>query len=643
MPVLLTNGESASADVGWTAPDHSYVAGVIRFDFAVCAESLATNIAEIFYAEWTDGGETFYDGLAWNGSAWVSLFGFDVSALPALTVGSHTLEIKFDTSTKTFIYRYDGVEFDLSSQYAVAVTGTDLWVNVIEVGQLFAPPGQKVYFFLIEFSTGDYGSSDILSDDFSGDLSLWSITGDASIIAEIPCPTSPATGQVIVKIYDLATNELADISLIALERQHTRALNQAMSFQVVAPAGHALLTSVADDGFPNLSVGDRKLIVWEDIAPTQPIFHGRISTVERAGDGNENLVTITALSPLAELGYEGNDQAGRIVRGSTVQPTAGDPYGEYDGNFINPLFASSVAAQAGISGPDLILQALTNSQNTGGESDPTPGEGPLPIDLTTGTFDLTVPDAVDLSPIEKMDWPHSLGDFIQTLCVTGVCDVAERPIDPTEDISIANPYLMAALSAESAHGSDNSGTVHFDYFTGSRNAGACHLLDDFKTVNNKLYDYLGPPQAGGTRWASNITPSLFPSGALHDAILASRARYGGPADPPGTFMQIRILDSIGSESDPTTRPLYIASWIAEQSARRGPRQILYITPIGGMAALFDAPTDFDTGDILAINVGADFGISLDATQRVYAFTKTWSRENVAQLAQLVTSADRSSA
>jgi hypothetical protein len=428
-------------------------------------------------------------------------------------------------------------------------------------------------------------------------------------------------GVIVAKLYDLASNELADVTPISLEKTMSRRLSGIRTFTIQAPAGHTLLTSTAGDGYPNLRRGNRKLLVWED---GTIIFHGRVWTVERNGNGTENLVTITAQMPLAELGYEGNGTAGRPVRGSTIQPTAGDPFGEYDGNLVTPLFASSVAAQDGISGPDIILQILTNTQNTGIETDPTPGEGPLPIDLTTGTFDLDVPDAVDLNPAGRMSWPILCGDMIQQIASTGVCDVDERPVDPTEGF---DPFIMSALTAVSAFGTDRSDTVHFDYFTGSRNANQCRHVDDFSTINNKLYSYLGPPGPGGTRFPlGNITPGS--PGTTVDPS-ASRALYG-------QFMEADITDWTGSPID--ARPLAVALWNAEQGYRVEPRAMLYLTPNPDVKALWQAPADYDVGDLISVSVGADFGLTIAAVQRLYGYDKTWDRQGVATISGLITSA-----
>lgn len=436
---------------------------------------------------------------------------------------------------------------------------------------------------------------------------------------------------ITAHLYDLESNLLADISPIALEKTIQRHLNLPRVFTIQAPAGHSLLTAIAGDGYPNLRRGNRKLVVWEDGGPgDQPLFHGRVWTNERTGDGTKNLVTITALMPLAELGYEGDDRAGRIVRGSTDAPTAGDPFGVYDGNFISPKFASYVADQDGISGPDLIWQVLTNSQNTGAESDPSPGEGPLPIylpsDPTDGPFDVDVPPAEDLSPVDTMDWPALCGDFIQQLCSTGVCDIDEIPLDIEDALVVATPYLMSKLTSVSRLGTDRSEDVHFDYFTGLLNAKAARLVEDFSTINNKLYDYLGP-RKDQSHWKANITPGS--PGTTVDPS-DSRTLYGGQ------FMSIRVFDSIGDES--SSRPLYLALWNAEQFFRQEPRHMLYITPNPDSKGLFEAPTDFDVGDMIGVNVGDALGVSLAETQRVYGYSRTWDRQGVARPDQIITSA-----
>lgn len=415
--------------------------------------------------------------------------------------------------------------------------------------------------------------------------------------------------DLVVKIFDLASNELADISPIALEKSMQVQANGRRTFTVQTYAGHSLLTAAAGDGFPKLESGDRKLLVWED---GTIIHHGRIFTDERTGDGSKNRATITSMDPVMELGYDGNDQAGRPVRDST-------------GNFIDPSFDGTGSGGAGvITGPDLIYQMLTNSQN----ADPTLGEGPLPIDLTTGTFDLDIPPATDMSPSDSMDYPKLVGDFIQQLVQTGLVDLVWRPVDPAESL---DPYAMVALSAVTEAGTDKSGMVHFDYWTGAKNAAACRYVDDFTTVNNKPFFYLGP-RIDKEHWRANIAPD---SPGVNPDPADSRARYGGPDG--GQFMSISVHDGLGDEA--SSRPLYLALFNAELGYRLYPRKLLYITPARGSAALFDAPSGFDIFDKVGVNTGGSFGVAFAEAQRVMGYTKTWTRQNVPSLSQIVTTAD----
>lgn len=535
----------------------------------------------------------------------------------------HTIKVSHVSGTTT--WKLDGTTIFSFAQ--------SLSLASLAVGGQFANnvAGEVYYVAAVKVGTTD-GGSDIFADDFSsGDLSAWdSTTGSASVVGD---SFASVGSGVTIKIYDLGTTELADISAIALERTLHREKNGPRTFTVQVPAGHDLVTAIADDTYRVLRRGNRKLLVWED---DEIIFHGRIWTVERSGGENEILATIKATDPWAELGYASNDQAGRPIRGSTVAGASGDPFGGYDGNFINPKFSSSVTGQDAISGPDLILQILTNTQHPDFNGTP-PGEGPLPIALT-GTFDLDCPPAVDLSCEDKPDWPTMIGDFIQQLVLTDVVDVDMVPVEPGTGVNLAgdpDPYIMVELTAVSKLGTDLSGTVHFDYWTGDHNAKACRHVEDFSTILNHLRDLLGP-RIDQSHWRADI--NIGSTGTTEDGS-ASAALYGGPpgAAHPGRFMQVQEYDSLGDEA--SNRPLYLALWNAEMTNRVEPRDLLYITPADGAKGLFTAPQDFDVGDEVEINVGSAFGITLAEKQRVYGYDKTWSREGVASLSQLVTSAD----
>lgn len=445
---------------------------------------------------------------------------------------------------------------------------------------------------------------------------------------------------MLVRIYDLGTDVLADVSEISLTKSMTRQLNGARSFTFTAPSGDSLLTTVAADGFPNLyDGGNRKLVVWEgpadgtppDPATDTPIFHGRIYTVERVGDPNENTVSVTAYDAWMELGYEGDNRAGRVVRDDTTT-LVGDP------SFFTPHFTSSVSGQTAISGPDLIQQILTNSQQDP-STNPIQGEGPLPIDIVSGSWDLLSPPALDVNPVDSADWPVLIGDFINQLIATDAVDLDFKPVIPGTGLnlsSVADPYIMVEASSVSKMGTDRSATVHFDYLTGSFNAQGARQECDFSLQCDRLWYELGPKLNHG-HWRGDITPHGTNVTDLLPEMDASAVKYGGPDTKKGYNASIRVLDSLGTET--SSRPLYLALYRAEIRYRMEPRRLLYVTPNPDAAALFEPPQDFDVFDLVQINTGPGFGVELNEKQRIYGYTKTWTAEGVAEVSELLTSAD----
>lgn len=425
-----------------------------------------------------------------------------------------------------------------------------------------------------------------------------------------------------IAIWDLQTSEnvnVGDVAGFAIENSIEVIHDQGRKFTVTLPITESLWSGAYrtfGDGFPVIEEGDRKLIVeWEG----ETVFHGRVGLTEFSGDGTTNKVMLTAFDTWMELGFAAGDQAGRVVRDET-------------GNFINPVFNAGGTA----SGGDLVQQILTNSQVVGAENPGPGGEGPLPVDLTGGTFDTSVPPAIDLQPGDLMDWPQMVGDFFTQITETGVCDIVYRPLSAAESVALTG-YEMTEVSAVNQAGTDLSGSVNFDYWTGDKNAGKASYTGDFSTVCNKLYDYLGPRNPAlvyGTgnnnnQWAGNITPGS--PGTTVDPT-DSRARYG-------TFMQIRAFDSIGTEN--ASRPLYLALWNMEAGLRLNGRKLLYLTPQPGSAGLFKPFVDFNVSDQIAVNTGGDFGPGISGTQRVMGIKGSWDKSGVFVVSDkgLLTTAD----
>lgn len=416
---------------------------------------------------------------------------------------------------------------------------------------------------------------------------------------------------LVFKLANLDTSETADISSVCLTRKMNRRLNLTRGATIEVPANHALITDVfGSDGGQVARESDRKLIVTRD---GETIHHARVFLDERVGDGRKERQTLTSFDPLMELGYDADDRGGRVVRDST-------------GNFVDPTFTGTGSGGPDvISGPDLIQQVLTNSMN----GDPLVGEGAFPIDLG-GSFDIDVPPAIDLSVIDTMDWPILAGDFLVQLLATDTFDIDLRPLAIGE---LADGYKMVQLSALNRVGSDKSGTVHFDYRTGSKNAGRVRYISDFATILNKLLDYLGP-RLDKRHWVSNIAPD---SPGVTPDVAPSRARFGGPDG--GQIIQIRVKDSIGSES--SSRPLYLAEYNAELGLRLLPRKLLYITPNMNAKAAFEPFTDYDVGDEVEINV-ARLGLSIAATQKIHGFDVEWDRNGVERVSEFLTTAEEGS-
>lgn len=454
-----------------------------------------------------------------------------------------------------------------------------------------------------------------------------------------PPPEATQLWQFV--IYDRANNALADITSIATSKKMSKRLSRpsVCSFQV--PADSALVYTNHSDGYPILSVGRRALKVRYRPSAAHDwtlMFNGIIWYLEDQGGEDRADCRVDAYDPLLWAKF-------RYVRDDT-------------GDFSTPEFFGNGSDPTKISGPDLVQQTLANSfwnsgtKGTGGYGDGYQDEE-FGLDWGTGTFDVQVPPAYDLSATLS-DFPILLSDFWRMLSDTGTCDIVVDPVDDTDGYGT---NIMGILNAYTRAGNPSS-PVHYDYGAGDYSIQSIRRRYDIDNLCNKLWYYLGPPQNVVDpatdeilirRWLGNITkddPNLPdpPQTTIDAEIYASRSAYG-------VAMDVRIYDdneaTYGYVVNPKTgdieyreiaanRPMYHYLWQFEHALRHEPREMLFVTPIRN--APFD-PLAIGLGDEITINSTSALRQGFSATQRVYGWDVEIGDENSWQITNLVCSAD----
>ncbi len=320
-------------------------------------------------------------------------------------------------------------------------------------------------------------------------------------------------------------------------------------------------------------------------------FHGSLVHIEDQGDENAIYSTFTFADPT--LIWE-------------MRPAR-----DADGDFSKPSFIENF-----VTGPQIVQEILSNSMVSG---NPAIGEGPMGI--TLGSF---AGGGANLSGAPT-DWPMSIAQVIQLLVETGKLDVVNTPID-----SGGNMGSVSAYNGD--YGSNLSGSVSFQFATGTHNARACRRTVDLKEIMNKLWIYLGPrigtseDPAGDQHWKANITgddPLLPnpPQSTIAGAVTASRSAYY-------ERMLIRIFDA-GENEAVASRELYRRWWQMETWLRYKPRTFVHLTPQRGIAPAFR------TGDLIGVAAGSRFRGGFSGTQRVMEYTYRWDANGVVELGEPV--------
>jgi len=234
------------------------------------------------------------------------------------------------------------------------------------------------------------------------------------------------------------------------------------------------------------------------------------------------------------------------------------------------------------------------------------------------------------------NFPMMISEVLVALTDTGECDVEMVPYDS------GSSSMMGVLNAYNGNlGQNLTGSVHFDYQTGSFNCTAARVVVDKSGLANRIRYLLGPKQKTPSdptalqHWDGSIdrtTTAHLPAKWLaigEPARAQSELDYGIREDTV-------IIDAQGDSSRGITaantylpRELYYRRWTMEAWLRLKPKVMVNLTPQPGTL-----PT-FKVGDKISVNLGPRMtaGLSgvLSGEQRVMEYTYTWDENGVVEL------------
>lgn len=251
-------------------------------------------------------------------------------------------------------------------------------------------------------------------------------------------------------------------------------------------------------------------------------------------------------------------------------------------------------------------------------------DGPMGIAVGSVTA-----SSIPLIGFKPVDFPWSLQQLMDFLVNTGELDVMLNP---------ASGGASTVDLVPGDAGTDLSGSVVFDYNTGSFNCIGAKYTFDMKDTITRIRYFLGPkrPQYDYDiqHWAGDVQiddPNLDlpPWDVLEPTIEAQSAAMEANT---GLMREVMIYDSTpGEEGEMALRDLYYALWQSEMLIRTVPRRLLQMTPEPGISP------SFGVGDIIGAN--AVLRGSVGGAQRVYRFTVEQDPEGNEMITSLVTSAD----
>lgn len=240
---------------------------------------------------------------------------------------------------------------------------------------------------------------------------------------------------------------------------------------------------------------------------------------------------------------------------------------------------------------------------------------PGPYALTVGSV---AGGGLDANVDSLMQYPMNLEQLRALLVATGLMDVFLVPGSGSSVVNLTN----------GEGGSDLSGSVSYEFDTGSHNAAVATLTVDMAKVVNALW-YLLAPRISQTQYKGSITPTAphvggtWPADLLAD-IAISRGLYN-------YRQEIQTKDEVGAN---TIRPYYEARWASEAALRAFPRTFASVKPNRG---IFPA---FRPGDLIHVAAGSSLNGGFSGSQRVYEFEVVTDADGINQVADLLTSADQ---
>lgn len=346
-----------------------------------------------------------------------------------------------------------------------------------------------------------------------------------------------------------------------------------------------------------ITEGGTELIITDN-AGTTDLFAGPCWYGEDDGDANDQFSTITGFDHRVKWSYR------------QVQY----PGGDYSDPTIFEEFENAV---------DIMDEAITNDITQDGA-----------YGISVGT---TSASSFPLVGYKPTDWPWTLQQLWDFLVNTGTLDVMLVPA--------AGGSSTVNLFAGDA-GTDLSGSVVFDYNTGSFNCIGAKYTFDMKNTLSRIRYLLGPkrPQyRGDIQHFSGDVQIDDPDLDVYDAAKQAQIDTQSAAMEAitGLLREIQIYDSnpplpVGATDPEQTgenalRDLYFALWQSEMLVRTVPRRLLSMTPEPGISP------SFGVGDLITAN--ANLRVSTGGVQRVYAYTVEQDTEGNEMITNLTTTAD----